>query len=349
MDKIITFLKNITLGDIAHISIALLILLTFNILSSFLAYGLLKIFFIKKSKEEIKKICFYSPLQIFFSVIGAYIAILFLDVSAEMQEFANKILRISMIILTTISLSKAISNQSNWFKKLSDRFKFNRDDTIIAFLSNILRIVLYLLAGFIITSELGYDISGLVAGLSIGGLTISLAAQDTVKNFFGGVVIIFDKPFVIGDFIKTNDIEGTVIDITFRSTRLRTSTDHVVTIPNSSIVDKAITNTTKMRKRKITMDLLITLDTPLSKLKECSQIIEQYLIENEKCIDDSIYVRFNDIKDSGNNIFVSFFTTCTKYRDYLEVKEDVNYAIMAILEQCKVELAYPSQTVYVKK
>ena len=102
----------------------------------------------------------------------------------------------------------------------------------------IIRGVIYVVAIFIIIANLGIDISGLIAGLGLGGVIITLAAQDTAKNLIGGVVIFLDKPFVVGDWIQMDTFEGTVEDITFRSTRVRTFENSVVNIPNSVIANR---------------------------------------------------------------------------------------------------------------
>ena len=129
-------------------------------------------------------------------------------------------------------------------------------------------IVIYIIAGFIAITLLGVNLNGLVAGLGIGGVIVTLAAQDTAKNLFGGLVIFMDKPFVVGDWIQMDNYEGTVEDITFRSTRIRTFENSLVNIPNSIISNSSIINWSKMEKRRYRTNLYIQIDTPFEKLEK---------------------------------------------------------------------------------
>lgn len=348
--RIIDYIKGISLDDIIHVLISILIFSFFNLFSQLFTYIIVKLFNLKvKDKVLIKQHAFYNPLQIFFSVLGIYLALIFLNIPQDLLNIASKAFRISVIILSSVGIANSINPNSEIFEKLKTRFNFSKDSTIVSFISAIAKAIIYILAGVIIISELGYDINGLVAGLGLGGLTIALAAQDVAKNFFGGIVILTDKPFAVGDWIQTSTIEGVIEDITFRSTRIRTFSDSIVTIPNSVLSNEAITNGSKMTKRRVKADLLFSLDTPVEKLKICTNRIETMLINLESCITDTIYVRFNDIKSSGNNIFISFFTTHTNYKEYLAIKEEVNYKILTILLEEKISLVYPTQTIYVKK
>jgi MscS family membrane protein len=348
--NIINYFKSISLDDVIHVLISILIFSFFNLFSQLFTYIIVKLFNFKvKEKTLIKHHAFYNPLQIFFSILGIYLALIFLNVPKDLLSISSKAFRISVIILSAVGISNSINPNSEILTKLKIRFNFSKDSTIVSFISAIAKFLIYILAGVIIISELGYDINGLVAGLGLGGLTIALAAQDIAKNFFGGIVILTDKPFTVGDWIQTNTIEGVIEDITFRSTRIRTFSDSIVTIPNSVLSNEAITNGSKMTKRRVKVDLLFSLDTPIEKLKICTEKIEAMLMNLDSCIEETIYVRFNDIKSSGNNIFISFFTTYTDYREYLAIKEEVNYNILSILLEEKVTLVYPTQTIYVKK
>ena len=126
-------------------------------------------------------------------------------------------------------------------------------DTSFNFLLKIIRFVIYVIAIFLIITELGINLNGLIAGFGITGLIVTLAAQDTAKNLFGGVVIFLDKPFVVGDWIQFDKYEGTVEDITFRSTRIRTFENSVVNVPNSVLSNTSINNWSRMEKKKIQM------------------------------------------------------------------------------------------------
>lgn len=191
--------------------------------------------------------------------------------------------------------------------------------------------------------------SGLVAGLGIGGVILTLAAQDTAKNLFGGLVVFIDKPFVVGDWIQMDTFEGTVEDITFRSTRIRTFENSVVNVPNSIISNASIINWSKMEKRRYKLNLIIELDTPLEKLERFKIRVQDMLQSREAIFDDSIIVKFDTIADNGLNVLVCSYTDSVDYASYLAEKEDINYKIMKILQEENIELAYDTKTVLLKK
>lgn len=149
------------------------------------------------------------------------------------------------------------------------------------FALKIIRAVIYIIAIFIILSILEINLTGLVAGLGLSGVIVTLAAQDTAKNLFGGLVIFLDKPFVVGDWIQMDKYEGTIEDITFRTTRVRTFENALVNIPNAIIADSSVTNWSKMEKRRYKTNLCVELDTPLEKLQILKSRIEKMLQKSE--------------------------------------------------------------------
>ena len=171
----------------------------------------------------------------------------------------------------------------------------------------------------------------------------------TIGALFGGVVIFLDKPFKVGDYIQANTYAGTVEDITFRSTAIRTIDDSLLHIPNSEMSAVAITNWSEINKRRYSTNLLLTLETPLEKVVKVKKEIIEMLLEQEELYTDTIRVNFENILDNGIQLVVAVYTTITDFTDYLKLKEKLNYQVMQILEKNSVELAYNTQTVYVKK
>lgn len=352
MDNINLFIGKITtleLNTFTRVLISILIIILFFIARPLLSYILIKVFKIRGSNsEKIKKSAFYKPLKIFFAILGIYLAILFLGVNEKFLDIVNKAFSISIIILITYVISNALKPDSIFLKPFLKRSTLNSDPKIIKLITTCIRAVIFCIAGVIVISELGYDINGLIAGLGLSGLTIALAAQDTAKNLFGGLVILLDKPFALGEWIETQTYEGIVEEITFRSTRIRTWDDSVATIPNSEIVNSSVVNWTKMNLRRVKINLILEFKTKLKQVCDFTNDVQVLL--NEYDIEkDSIIVKFSDIEDSGYKVYISFKTKIKKYSDYMELKENINYKIMQLLEKNKIDLAYPSQTIYVKK
>lgn len=353
MEQLKEWMATITSIEIIDVIIAIGIIIFFRIFSAGMSYAIIKMFKWKeKSKKKIKENAFYRPLRLFFILLGFYLAILFLKIplqlSAEVMEWVTKIFRIVSIMVFANGLAKSFSDDSSLSRKMKEKWNQKVDDSMFLFILKVIRGIIYVIAGFIVITELGVNLNGLVAGLGIGGVIVTLAAQDTAKNLFGGLVIFIDKPFVVGDWIQMDTFEGTVEDITFRSTRVRTFENSLVNIPNSIISNASIINWSKMEKRRYKLNLTIELDTPLDKLEKFKIRVKDMLQARDAIFDDSIIVKFDTISDNGLNVLICSYTDSVDYNSYLAEKEDINYKIMRILQEEHIELAYDTKTVLLK-
>ena len=354
MQQITEYISSISSIQIIDIIIAIGIIILFRIFSSGLAYIIIRMFKLKtKNRKKIKESAFYNPLRIFFGILGIYIAILFLkqplNISDEVMKVVATIFKIISVIVFAKGFAESLTPKSSFVKRIKERNTKNVEDSMLDFILKIARALIYIIAGFIVITLLGINLNGLVAGLGIGGVIVTLAAQDTAKNLFGGMVIFIDKPFSVGDWIEMSPFEGTVEDITFRSTRVRTFENSLVNIPNSVISNSSIINWSKMEKRRYKTNLCIQIDTPLEKLEKFEKRVKEMLQEREGIYDDSIIVKFDEIKDNGINILVCSYTDSIDYPSYLAEKENINCKIMKILREENIELAYDTKTVYVKE
>ncbi len=346
-------MENITLTQIIDIGIAIGIILFFRIFSSSFSYIIIRMFKIKeKKRKKIKESAFYSPLKIFFIILGFFLAILFLkkpfNITDEMMFYAYK----AFIIISTIAFARALATsftpKSSLYQKIKERTSKNVEDSMFDFALKIIRIIIYIIAGFIVITTLGINLNGLVAGLGIGGVIVTLAAQDTAKNLFAGLIVFIDKPFLVGDWIQIEAFEGTVEDITFRSTRVRTFENSLVNIPNAIIANASIINWSKMEKRRYRTNLCIELDTPLEKLERFKTRVQDMLQKRDAIYDDSIIVKFDNITENGLNVLICSYTDSVDYTSYIAERENINYKIMKILQEEGIGLAYDTKTVHVK-
>lgn len=339
-----------TLDFLIKLVIAAGIFLFFHVFRTLFATIIVKIFNIRiKEKKKLKRVAFYKPLKLFFSVLGLYLAIVSFGLPANLLLFVNKAFRICIIALITKAFADSLNKDSLFIEGFQKKLKSKLDNTIIIFFSKMAKIVVYALGAVIIISELGYDVNGIIAGIGLGGLTIALAAQDAAKNIFGGLIIIIDKPFVVGDWIKTSNLEGTIEDITFRSTRIRTFENSVITVPNNTIANDSIINWSRMYKRRVKLNLQVEYGTSLEKIKAVTEKINEVLINHPEVNKEVCHVRFDEFAQDGLNILVYYFTNTTDYDTYLKVKEDINMRILDILEKENVSLAFKTQTIHLKK
>ena len=353
MEQIQKFLENISAVQLVDILIAIGIILIFRIFSSTIAYIIIRMFKYKeKTAKKIKENAFYNPLRVFFIILGFYLAILFLKQPLNINESIMNIVYRAFIIISTIAFAKGLAASfrpnSTLVKKMQKNMQKQLEDSMFQFMLKIVRAIIYIIAGFIVITQLGFNLNGLIAGLGIGGVIITLAAQDTAKNLFGGLVIFIDKPFIVGDWIEMSPYEGTVEDITFRSTRIRTFENSIVNVPNSIISNSSIINWSKMEKRRYKLNLCLEEETPLEKLEIFKARVEDMLQKREAIVDDSIIVKFDTIDTNGLNILIYTYTDSVNYASYLTECEDINKRIIKILKEEGINLAYDTKNIFLK-
>lgn len=305
----------------------------------------------KKTKSNLDNhmiLAFEKPMQIFFIFLGVYLSLSYLPLSSAYNVLLSKFFRSSLIILISMGLYNLSGRNALLCEEIEKIINIKLDKILLPFFSKALRIIIIALTISIIAEEWDYDVNGFIAGLGLGGLAFALAAKDTVSNIFGGLVIILDKPFSIGDWILTSSVEGTVVDINFRSTKIRTFAQALVSLPNAQLANEPITNWTRMGKRRITFKLGITYDTPKDKLEKCIIEIRKMLENHPGIHPETIFVYFDSFSENSLEIFLYFFTNTTNWKEYLEVKEEINFSIMEIIENEGISVAFPSRSVYLQ-
>ncbi len=189
----------------------------------------------------------------------------------------------------------------------------------------------------------GVDVAAMIAGLGIGGVAIALAAQDTAKNIFGGVMILFDHPFRVGDLVEIDGITGFVEDIGMRSTKIRTYAGQLVVIPNYKTADSNLVNITREPARRVELNLGLTYDTQPEKMKLAMELLER-LPEHVSGIEKAVKVYFNSYGDFSLNIRCWYYIK--KESDLFETQSKVNLWVLEEFNKAGLEFAYPTQTIY---
>jgi MscS family membrane protein len=291
-------------------------------------------------------LAFEKPIRWLFVIIGIYVAVDYFPFLSQKNPLFLNIIRSSIIFIISWGLYNLASSSSLLFARINSRYNIEIDDILIPFLSKAIRIIIVAISFSIIAQEFDYDVNGFVAGLGLGGLAFALAAKDAIGNLFGGIVIITEKPFTIGDWVKTPTVEGTVEDITFRSTKVRTFAQALVTVPNATLANEAIMNWSQMGKRQITFNLRISHDTPREKLENVVGQIDSLLKNHSEIHQETIFVTFDKYQENGYDIFLYFFTKTTNWGEFLKIKEEINFTIMEILETEGVNIALPVRRLY---
>jgi MscS family membrane protein len=216
----------------------------------------------------------------------------------------------------------------------------------VPILRSTLQVAIILIGGIMILQNSGYEVSSLLAGLGIGGLAIALAAQETISNIFGTLVMFTDKPFKIGDWVQFRDVDGDVESIGFRSTRVRTWAKSIKVIPNKMLTSEVIENWSVMPKRRVRMTIGVQYDSPPEKVEELTKRIYALLQSHPRINQEYMIVAFSDFGPSSLDIFIYYFTTVTAWKDYMHIRQEMNLGIMKIVEELGLSFAFPSQTVY---
>lgn len=353
MKIIINSIKNLNEQSAIDLVIAIIVFVILNIFSPLFSYIIIKMFNLKKTKKQIKENTFYLPLKTFFKITGIYVAILFLrptfNFSNEFMDMVTKIYKIIVIISMAIGIANSITKKSIFIKKVNERSNKDLDDNSIKILIRVIKALIYIVAIFLIFAELGYDLSGLITGLGLGSIVVSLAAQDTIKNLLGGILIFIDKPFQVGDYIIFGTYEGTVEDMTFRSTRIRTLDNSIVQIPNSLVSSESLENISSISRRRYKLDLQLVLDTKMETLNILKNKIYEVLMKNENVFKDTIHIYFNEIDNNGYNLLILCYLNVSEYYEFLELKEIINEDIMTVINKEKIQLAYDTKTIEIKR
>lgn len=221
------------------------------------------------------------------------------------------------------------------------------DDQLIPLLRKALKVFAFTMGALLLVQSFGYSITSLLAGLGIGGVAVALAAQDTIANFFGSVMIFADKPFQIGDWIITGKVEGTVEEVGFRSTRIRTFYNSVVTVPNSKLASSDVDNLGLRRYRRIKEMLSLTYSTTAQQMQAFVEGIRAIIQANRFMRKDFYEIHFNGYGNSSLNVLVYCFLEVNSWSDELREKHNFFLEILRLAEELGVEFAFPTQTVHV--
>ena len=221
--------------------------------------------------------------------------------------------------------------------------------TLTTLLNKVYKVLIVVLGVMTMAQESGLPVGSIVASAGLVGLTISLAAQDSAKNLFSGLVILLDRPFSIGDWITVGNVEGEVIDINFRSTRIRSMDHSVVIITNSQICASTVKNTALRTMRPYKFTLGVTYGTTRAQLEKLMADLQAMLDNSPYTNKGTNIVRLTSFGDSSINILISAYLTTNVYATFLQQQNDLNLNIMDVMQADGVDFAFPSTSVYIEK
>lgn len=290
------------------------------------------------------------PLSAFIISLGCYLALSALhlpDVPVDLPRYLEKIWQVVLAVLAVWALYRLVIPVSAF---LEDGL-FSRDETarrqFSPILTGVLRFLVVTMAALFIAHNMGYQVTSLVAGLGIGGLAVALAAQDTLANILGTVVVLSDQPFRVGDWVMVDGQEGIVETIGFRSTRIRTFSRSLIIVPNKMLTERQIENWSAMTRRRVRMSVGLLYSTPADQMERFVEGVRRLIVEDPGVDAEQYTVYFNEFNASSLDVLIIYFTTGVTLNEHLEVRQRLNLAIMRLAEGLGLSFAFPTRTVHV--
>lgn len=277
----------------------------------------------------------------------AFIIVEYLNLPVSLAKYVFIIVKVFLmfnVVRICYMAAEAFGHSlEEWAAHSSNQF----DDQLAPFASRTIKIMVIIVGVLVGLQNFGVNVTALLAGLGIGGVAIAFAAQDTVANVFGTITIIMDRPFKLGDFIKLGDTEGIVIEVGFRSTRIRTFYNSVISIPNSVVAKERIDNMTLrdgwFRFRQIAG---FTYDASIEQITSFCENLH-YQLKQDKAVDQTrIIVAFNSFGDSSLNVLIQFHYQLEPDQQDPKKVEEFLILIARIAAENKLDWAFPTRTVH---
>ena len=291
-----------------------------------------------------------KPLSLIVFTIGFTIALTchLIKMSPNVLAAAVKVALVLRSVSIAYLIFKLVDIPDHFLQMLAERTESKIDDMLVPLVRKTLRVIIIIIVGLYIGERiLGQKPATLLASLGVGGLALALAARDSISNFFGSLMILADKPFQVGDRVEIDGKTGNVEEVGFRSTKIRTLSGHLVTIPNSVVASSSVENIGSRPYIRRTLNVTVTYDTPPDKLARGVEIIKEILADHEGMDPEKPpRVYFSDFNDTSLNIIVIYWYHPGDYFSYLEFSEKFNFELLRRFNEEGIEFAFPTQTLY---
>lgn len=286
-----------------------------------------------------------SSLMPLLYVLAFYFGLQYLSISVK----AQKVLHVAIMVAVTFFVLRMISSftaylfRNSLLKKEENEQRRKQSKGILL----IVQAIIWLLGVLFLVDNLGYDITTLIAGLGIGGIAIALAAQTILGDLFSYLVIFFDKPFEIGDFIIVEDKMGTIEYIGIKTTRIRTLGGEQLICSNSDLTNSRVHNYKRMNERRTAFSFGIVYNTPADKLADIPGLVKQSIDPLEEVRFDRAH--FKSFGDFSLNFEVVYYVLTPDYNKYMDLQQEINLKLFALFEKAGIEFAFPTQTIFLSK
>ncbi len=281
------------------------------------------------------------PLLYIFAVYGG---LQYLTLSAQVRSISH----VAMMLVTTFFLLRALTSFARYLfiKALSRHEKNEHREKQSRGILLIIQVIIWMGGFLFLIDNLGYDITTLIAGLGIGGIAIALASQAILGDLFSYLVIFFDKPFEVGDFIIFDDKMGTVEYIGIKTTRIRTLSGEQLICANADLTNSRVHNYKRMEERRVVFGFGVTYNTSADKLKAIPAVIKKIIEAMEDIRFDRAHLK--SFGESSLDFEVVYFIHTADYNKYMDIQQAINVRLFETFEERQIEFAFPTQTIFVR-
>lgn len=297
--------------------------------------------------SEIKR-----PLYTIIIVAGLRIGAFLVEFPPRCNQAIDKIFHAAMWFVVVWLLLRLVSVLDTHLKKVMKSKASELDELLLSLLRRVLRSLVWIFAGIMIAQNVfDLNVTALLAGAGVAGLAVAFAAQNTIANIFGAIIILIDKPFSIGEFIQIGGSSGVVERVGLRSVSLRSLDGHLLTVPNRTIADGEIVNISRRPNIKYAFKLGLVYSTPPEKMKRAMEILHEILDGHPGFDMEKLPPRifFTDFEDSAMSISVIVWFQTANFMEMQQWKNDINLQILDRFNAEGLSFAYPSQSIYIEK
>jgi MscS family membrane protein len=289
-----------------------------------------------------------GPVKVVAFVIFLRIGLDVFDWPELVQQVLAKGFAIVVAVSITYMLLKFVDLvMSYWRQRAKAETDRAFDEQLFPIVRKTFKVFIIVVALLVTLDNIGVNVTAAIASLSIGGLAVGLAAQDTLANLFGAISVFVDKPFRVGDRIVLDNVDGVVESIGLRSTRVRNLDGHLITVPNKTMGNATITNITRRPNIRTLMNISVTYDTPAEKVQRAVDVLNE-IYKNHPMTQD-VWISFNKFADASLNIFIIHWWGGTVYKEYLAGMQEMNLTIKRRFDEANISFAFPTQTLYIKQ
>ncbi len=290
-----------------------------------------------------------KPMGALAMILVWWLGISFLGLPLAFLRWFSTLVEVVLIFTASLTAYRLVNVLGDVLDKRARQTASRHDDLLAPMIRTTLKVLVFVVAFVILAGTFERDLTGLLAGLGIGGLAFAFAAQDTLGNLFGSLTVLLDRPFQVGDWVVVGDVEGTVEEVGFRSTRIRTFYNSKITLPNSQLTTASVDNLGDRQYRRWSTRLGVAYNTPPEKVDAFCEGIKEIIRQHPSTRKDYFHVALNEFGSSALEIMLYVFFVTPDWADELKERHRLAIDILRLAKELGVEFAFPTQTLYMRQ